>query len=46
MRFISHRGNINGIIVERENEPSYIQEAIDLGYDVEVELIVTGKQIL
>jgi hypothetical protein len=35
---ISHRGNINGRIPLRENEPSYIRNAIHLGYDVEVDV--------
>jgi len=38
MILISHRGNINGKIVERENTPDYIDEAIALGYDVEIDL--------
>ena len=36
--FISHRGNINGKILENENHPDYIDEAIHAGYDVEVDL--------
>lgn len=38
MILISHRGNINGKIVERENHPEYINEAISLGYDVEIDI--------
>jgi hypothetical protein len=38
MILISHRGNINGKIVERENQPEYIDEAISLGYDVEIDI--------
>lgn len=38
MKIISHRGNLNGRIPERENHPSYIQEAIDAGYDVEIDV--------
>ena len=38
MILISHRGNINGPIPERENHPEYIDEAIALGYDVEIDL--------
>ena len=34
MILISHRGNIDTVNLERENTKSYIQEAIDLGYDV------------
>lgn len=35
---ISHRGNINGKILERENHPDYIDDAIKLFYDVEVDI--------
>jgi len=38
MILISHRGNINGRIPSKENEPSYIRDAIYLGYDVEVDV--------
>ena len=38
MILISHRGNINRKIVERENQPEYIDEAISLGYDVEIDI--------
>jgi hypothetical protein len=38
MKIISHRGNINGAIPDRENRPSYIDCAINLGYDVEVDI--------
>ena len=38
MRLISHRGNINGPRPEKENEPAYIQGAIALGYDVEIDV--------
>ena len=37
-RLISHRGNINGKIEKLENSPSYIDTAIKLGYDVEIDL--------
>ena len=36
MIFISHRGNIEGVDIERENSPSYIDEAIEAGFDVEI----------
>lgn len=36
--FISHRGNINGRIPEKENNPEYIIKAIDEGYDVEIDV--------
>jgi hypothetical protein len=38
MKIISHRGNINGPVPEKENRPSYIDAAIGLGYEVEVDL--------
>ena len=38
MILISHRGNINGKIPSKENEPFYIKEAIHLGYDVVVDV--------
>ena len=38
MILISHRGNINGKIPSKENEPFYIKDAIHLGYDVEVDV--------
>lgn len=38
MKIISHRGNIRGIVSEKENRPSYIDCAIQLGFDVEVDL--------
>jgi hypothetical protein len=38
MKIISHRGNINGPVPEKENRPSYIDCAIQLGYEVEVDL--------
>jgi hypothetical protein len=38
MNIISHRGNLNGPIKDKENRPSYIDAAIQLGYDVEVDV--------
>ena len=38
MILISHRGNVDMVNLERENTKSYIQEAIDLGYDVEIDV--------
>jgi hypothetical protein len=38
MIFISHRGNIEGPNLERENSPEYIIEALNLGFDVEVDV--------
>lgn len=39
MVLISHRGNINGKS-GRENHPDYIDEAIEAGYDVEIDVWV------
>lgn len=38
MIFISHRGNINGPIPDKENNPLYIASALNLGFDVEVDV--------
>ena len=38
MILISHRGNINGKLPNKENAPYYINEALDLGYHVEVDV--------
>ena len=44
MKLISHRGNLNGPNPERENHPDYIYEAIQAGYDVEIDVWwVDGK---
>mgnify|MGYP005995747501 FL=1 len=43
MIFISHRGNINGIIKERENTVSYINEALSTGFNVEVDIWYKNK---
>jgi hypothetical protein len=38
MRFISHRGNLNGRVPERENTVPFVEEALEQGFDVEVDL--------
>jgi len=38
MFLISHRGNINGPDQAKENSISYILKAIDLGYNVEIDV--------
>ena len=44
MKLISHRGNREGPNPERENHPDYIYEAIQAGYDVEIDIwFVDGK---
>ena len=47
MILISHRGNIDGPNPNLENKPSYILEAINKGYDCEVDFwFRDGKFIL
>ena len=43
-KLISHRGNVFGKLVDRENHPNYIQRALDLGYDVEIDLWYVGRE--
>jgi len=38
MKLISHRGNISGRNISLENDPHYIENAIHLGYDVEIDV--------
>ena len=38
MKFIAHRGNTAGPDESRENKPDYIDNAISLGFDVEVDV--------
>jgi len=42
MIFIAHRGNTVGPKPEHENKPYYIEKAIKLGYDVEVDVWSNG----
>jgi hypothetical protein len=38
MILISHRGNLNGKFIDLENSPEYIDKAIKLGYQVEIDI--------
>lgn len=38
MILISHRGNIDGPMTNQENKPAYVDSALALGYDVEVDI--------
>lgn len=38
MKYISHRGNINGRVNEWENHPDYIQKTMNFGYEVEIDI--------
>ena len=47
MKLISHRGNLNGPNKERENHPDYIWEALQAGYEVEIDVWwIDGKFML
>lgn len=45
MIFIAHRGNTKGPNPSRENQPSYIQEALHQGYYVEVDVWLIGENL-
>ena len=45
MILISHRGNINGKNEELENNPEYIDVALNLGYDVEIDIRYHQEQL-
>lgn len=38
MILISHRGNLYGPKKDKENKPNYVEEAIEAGFDVEVDV--------
>jgi hypothetical protein len=38
MKIISHRGNINGRNIDLENDPVHIENALNSGYDVEIDV--------
>lgn len=42
---ISHRGNIDGPQPTKENRPSYIDAAIQLGYDVEIDIRLIKSEL-
>lgn len=44
MKLISHRGNINGRNIQLENTISYIIDAINNGYDVEIDIWLIEKE--
>ena len=47
MKLIAHRGNTDGKNEDKENHPDYILEAINKGYDVEVDVwSVDGNIVL
>lgn len=44
MRVIAHRGNLHGPNPDLENYPPYVAEALQKGYDVEVDVWCIGGQ--
>lgn len=38
MKIIAHRGLVDGPDIDKENSPKQIQEALSLGFDVEIDL--------
>lgn len=47
MKYISHRGNLTGPEPLLENEPGYIQDALDAGFDVEIDVWwIDGRFVL
>ena len=43
MILIAHRGNFNRVDPERENTLSYLYAAIEMGYDIEVDIRLTSS---
>jgi glycerophosphoryl diester phosphodiesterase len=44
MKLIAHRGNTEGPNPLEENKPEYIEEAIENGFDVEIDIWFVHKQ--
>lgn len=44
-KLIAHRGNLHGSDKGRENSPSYIIEAVNAGFDVEVDVWYTDDKL-
>ena len=45
MKLISHKGNLNGQQVDYENSPSYVETAINLGYDVKIDVRIKDNKL-
>ena len=45
MHLIAHRGNISGPQPSKENSPEYIDQALGLGYDVEIDIWYLDDQL-
>ena len=44
MRLIAHRGNVNGPSAQ-ENHPDHIKEALNLGFEVEIDVWVIDGEV-
>jgi hypothetical protein len=44
IKFISHRGNLHGPDPKLENKPPHIIEALNIGFDVEVDVFFRNKK--
>ena len=44
MKYISHRGNLDGRNLKTENSPNQIDTVLSLGYDVEIDLRFLNKK--
>lgn len=45
MKLISHRGNIDGPLKDKENDPNYILKCLDLGYNVEIDVWLKDEKL-
>lgn len=45
LKLVSHRGNTSGQDVEFENTPEYLLRALELGYDIELDVWMRGDHI-
>lgn len=45
MKIISHRGYLNGENDLQENNPTYINECLNLGYDVEIDIRLDSQSL-
>jgi hypothetical protein len=43
MIFIAHRGNTQGKKLEFENEPNYLKNALDMGYNIEIDVWLSNR---
>lgn len=46
MKLIAHRGNVDGPQPKWENRPEHIMDAVEAGFDVEVDVLYSGDTLL